>query len=122
MAALPAPALACERAAVRVHVTRPQHGPPLGCEDVEENRCSGDVGNRPVLLSDDDRRALAARAYRVGRRTLRDIATIVAPDTLLRWHRQLIAGKWTLNLERGRRGELPYLRANSISFTMRLGP
>jgi hypothetical protein len=31
----------------------------------------------------------------VGRAALRDIATIARPDTLLRWHRQLIARKWT---------------------------
>jgi hypothetical protein len=48
-----------------------------------------------MRLTDDDRRRLGARAYRVGRRALRDIATIATPDTLLRWHRQLIAQKWS---------------------------
>ena len=36
--------------------------------------------------TDDDRRQLAVRAYRLGRQRLREIATIVTPDTLLRWH------------------------------------
>jgi putative transposase len=59
---------------------------------IEENRClRRQLGRRRVRLTDDDRRRLAARAYRVGRRALRDIATIATPDTLLRWHRQLIA-------------------------------
>jgi hypothetical protein len=44
-----------------------------------------------LRLTDHDRRQLAARAYRLGRRVLREVATIVTPDTLLRWHRQLIA-------------------------------
>jgi putative transposase len=61
---------------------------------IEENRLlRRQLGNRRVRLTDDDRRRLAARAYRVGRRALRDIATIATPDTLLRWHRQLIARK-----------------------------
>ena len=48
-----------------------------------------------MRLTDDDRRRLAARAHRVGRRALRDIATIATPDTLLRWHRPLMAPKST---------------------------
>jgi len=63
---------------------------------IEENRLlRRQVGGRRLHLTDDDRRRLAVRAYRLGRRRLRQIATIVTPDTLLRWHRQLIARKWT---------------------------
>ena len=63
---------------------------------IEENRVlRRQLGGRRLRLTDDDRRKLAARAYRLGRRALREVATIVTPDTLLRWHRQLIARKWT---------------------------
>ena len=63
---------------------------------IEENRIlRRQLGGRRLGLTDDDRRRLAARAYRLGRQALRDVATIVTPDTLLRWHRQLIARKWT---------------------------
>ena len=63
---------------------------------IEENRLlRRQLGGRRLRLTDDDRRRLAVRAYRLGRRALREIATIVTPDTLLRWHRQLIARKWT---------------------------
>jgi hypothetical protein len=63
---------------------------------IEENRpLRRQLGTRRLRLTDDDRRRLAARAYRVGRATLREIATIATPDTLLRWHRRLIARKWT---------------------------
>ena len=79
---------------------------------IEENRLlRRQLGGRRLRLTDDDRRWLAVRAFRVGRRALREIATIVTPDTLLRWHRQLIARKWTYATPRStRRGVLAEIR------------
>ena len=78
---------------------------------IEENRLlRRQLGGRRLRLTDDDRRRLAARAYRVGRAALRKIATIATPDTLLRWHRQLIARKWTYARASERRGVLCGIR------------
>ncbi len=78
---------------------------------IEENRLlRRQLGGRRLRLTDDDRRRLAARAYRVGRAALREIATIATPDTLLRWHRQLIARKWTYARKTSRRGVLLEIR------------
>ena len=79
---------------------------------IEENRVlRRQLGGRRPRLTDDDRRLLAARAYRLGRQVLREIATIVAPDTLLRWHRRLIARKWTYAKKgTSRRGVLAEIR------------
>jgi len=78
---------------------------------VEENRClRRQLGTRRLRLTDDDRRRLAARAYRIGRAALRDLATIATPDTLLRWHRQLIARKWTYARRPGRHVVLAEIR------------
>jgi hypothetical protein len=78
---------------------------------IEENRLlRRQLGTRRLHLTDDDRRRLAARAYRLGRAALREIATVATPDTLLRWHRQLIARKWTYARKPGRRGVLLEIR------------
>jgi transposase InsO family protein len=61
-------------------------------------------------LTDADRRRLAARAPRLGRVALKGIATIATPDTLLRWHRRLIAQKWTYVSSPGRCGVLFEIR------------
>src|SRR5882724_4084992 len=73
---------------------------------VEENRALREqLRGRRVRLSDDQRRRLAAKGQRLGRRVLRQVATIVTPDTILRWYRRLIAQKWTWECRRqGRPG------------------
>ena len=73
---------------------------------IEENRVLKDqVKGRRLRLTDDQRRRLGATGRRLGRRLLRQVATIVTPDTILRWHRQLIARKWTFTPNRpGRPG------------------
>ncbi|MCZ6836479.1 MAG: integrase core domain-containing protein [Planctomycetota bacterium] len=51
-------------------------------------------GGKRLRLNDDQRRRLAAKGKRLGRRILRELGTIVTPDTILRWHRELIARKY----------------------------
>src|SRR5262247_1181398 len=68
----------------------------------EENRVLREqIGARRLRFSDDQRRRLASRARTVGRRLLREFATIVTPDTLLAWHRILIAKQHDGSTRRG---------------------
>ena len=56
----------------------------------EENRVLREqLGDQRLRLNDHQRRRLAAKAKVLGR-----IATIVTPETLLAWHRKLIAQKY----------------------------
>ncbi len=52
------------------------------------------VGKKRILLNDDQRRRLAVKGKMLGRKLLEQMATIVTPDTILRWHRQRVAQKW----------------------------
>ena len=68
----------------------------------EEHRVRREqLGPGRLRFTDAQRRRRAAQATRLGRRVRRDRHTLVTPDTLLRWHRQLIARTYA---GRGRRG------------------
>jgi transposase InsO family protein len=71
----------------------------------EENRVLRELhGKRRLRFTDDQRRRLAAKGRVLGRRVLKEVCGIVTPDTILRWHRQLIARKYdgTANRSPGR--------------------
>jgi putative transposase len=69
----------------------------------EENRVLREhCGKKRLRFTDDQRRRLAAKANVLGRAMLRELGTLVTPDTLLRWHRKLIARKYNGSKKRGR--------------------
>ena len=62
----------------------------------EENRILKEqLGGKRPQLNDGQRRRLAVLGKALGRKVLSEMATIVTPDTILGWHRQLIARHWT---------------------------
>src|SRR6267142_4581601 len=62
---------------------------------LEENRVLREqIGSRRMRFNDDQRRRLAVKARTLGRKLLARVATIVTPETLLTWHRKLIAEKY----------------------------
>jgi hypothetical protein len=80
---------------------------------IEENRVlRRQLGGRRLRLSDDGRRRLAALAYRLGRQAPREVATTAVPDTLLRWHRHVVARRWTYTKQETIRHGCPRQSAN----------
>ncbi len=60
---------------------------------VTENRILRNQIEGRVQLTDADRQALAEIGKKLGKQALQEIATIVTPDTILAWHRKLVAQK-----------------------------
>jgi putative transposase len=61
----------------------------------EENRVLREqLGDQRLRFPDEQRRRLAVRAHAMGRALLGQVATLVTPDTLLRWYRELVAKKY----------------------------
>jgi putative transposase len=68
----------------------------------EENRVLREqLGDRRLRFNDDQRRRLAAKAKGLGRKLLAEVASLVTPETLLAWHRKLIAQKYDGSRQRG---------------------
>lgn len=79
----------------------------------EENRVLREqLGGRRIRLNDDQRRRLATKGKALGQRLLEQVCTIVTSDTILRWHRALIARMYHGSGKRraGRRGVMKAIR------------
>ena len=68
---------------------------------VDENRVlKRQLRWRRLRLTDDERRRLAAKGKALGRKILKEVATIVTPDTILAWYRRFIARRWDYSSRR----------------------
>lgn len=62
---------------------------------MEENRTLHELlGRKRPTLNDQQRRRLAIKAKPIRRKVLQQICSLVTPDTLLRWHKRLVARKY----------------------------
>ena len=87
----------------------------------EENRVLREqLGRQSLRLTDAQRRRLALRGKRLGRRALTQVAGIVTPDTILRWYRQRIAKKYDGRARRGRGWPMTPCEISVLVVTMAL--
>jgi hypothetical protein len=87
----------------------------------EENRTlKTQLSRRRLQLDDAQRRRLSVLVHRLGCAVLQEVATLVTPDTILRWHRELIVRKWTYARRRpGRPSALGEIRRLVVTRTPR---
>ncbi len=77
---------------------------------LEENRVlKARLRGKRLRFTDDERRRLAAKGKVLGRKLLAEVAGIVTPNTLLAWHRKLIAKKWDYSSRRKKPGRPPIM-------------
>jgi transposase InsO family protein len=74
---------------------------------VTENRLLRSQIKGRLRLSDGERKTLAEIGQRLGKQALAEVANIVKPDTILAWHRKLVAQKFDGSTQRKARGRPP---------------
>src|SRR6266508_6570197 len=74
---------------------------------VTENRILRNQVKGRVHLSDGERKTLAEIGKKLGKQALEQVATLVKPDTILAWHRTLVAKKFDGSRQRKMPGHPP---------------
>ena len=87
---------------------------------ITENRILREqIGKKRILLNDEQRRRLAIKGKILGRKVLEEICSIVTPETILRWHRKLVAQKWDYSKCRKKAGR-PRTDEETIELLMQM--
>jgi putative transposase len=74
---------------------------------VTENRILRKQLTGRVPLTDGERKTLGEIGQKLGKQALKEVATIVKPDTILAWHRKLVARKFDGSQQRRAPGRPP---------------
>ncbi len=77
------------------------------------------IGRKRILLNDNQRRRLAVKGKILGRKRLEEFGTLFTPDTILRWHRMLVAKKWDYSERRKSVGR-PRVKQEIVDLVRRL--
>ena len=76
------------------------------------------LGKKRIMLNNDQRRRLAVKGKILGRKVLDKVGTLFTPDTILRWHRQLVAKKWDYS-DRNKKQGRPRIRQVIVDLTLK---
>jgi hypothetical protein len=74
---------------------------------VAENRILKNQIEGRLKLTDAERKTLAEIGKKLGKKSLEEVANVVKPETILGWHRRLIAKKFDGSKKRRSPGRLP---------------
>jgi hypothetical protein len=77
------------------------------------------LGKRRILLGDSQRRRAAVKGKILGRRMLQEYGTLFTPDTILRWHRTLVARKWDYSDRKDKTPARPRIRQVIVDLILR---
>ena len=83
-----------------------------------ENRILRNQIKGRVRLSDGERKTLAEIGHKLGKQALKEVATIVKPDTILGWHRTRVAQKFDGSKHRKTPGRPPIGRVSIFPVKM----
>jgi hypothetical protein len=76
------------------------------------------LGENKLRFTGADRRCLAVLGKKLGRKALAEVATVASPETILRWHRELVAKKFDGSKRRG--SGRPKKRGESAELVVRM--
>ena len=77
------------------------------------------IGKKRILLTDEQRRRLAVKGKMIGRKALDEVGSLFTSDTILRWHRQLVASKWDYSDRKEQKPGRPRIRQVIVDLTVK---